>query len=501
MAVTTRIERSLASVAVVLLVVFSALCVTLFVDPHMRHLKDSAIYILAAKSLAAGDGYAYQGLPFFSRPPGLSYLLAPFAGGSIDHALLNRGVQLLAVLGFGAVAGAFARLHGWRSAMLVALLYAINPVTVGSFNTVMAEFPFMLLFFGALWLLTPSRDGEPRGWGRALVGIVLMAAAQQFRSVAMLAVAALVLVETLRPGGRRGRTLVLAAMFGLLCLPWMLHASRVAAEAPRPSTQLLVFDYATALLKVDSRDPDSAFVDLDGWVERAADNGEALVSTLSEAFVGVSEGPLVTLVAVLLGAAVAFAWWRRRSVMDWTLLAYLALLLVYFTFAERLLLPLIPLLLSSLIFSLERLGEFSARRSIRPDLARLPLAVVTGALLAGSLVQLPAALQLDEKESVWQQVDLASASWLIDNTSDDTIVLTERAAIMELLSGRSTYTFRNLPGPWPKGCPDVDLALIGPRSLRIEKRWQAAALESTTFEVPWYADQGGSGMVRSYRLR
>ena len=501
MTATTKIERGLTAAAVILLLVFAGLCVTLFVDPHFRHLKDSAIYILAAKSLAAGGGYAYLGEPFFSRPPGLSYLLAPFASSTVDYGLINRGVQLLAMLGFGVVAGAFSRWHGWRSAVLVALLYAVNTVTVGSFNSIMAEFPFMLLFFGGMWLLTPGADGEAVGWVRGLSGIVLLAAAQQFRSVALLAVVALLLVELPRQGARRWRALALAGLFALLCLPWILHASRLASEAPRPATQLLVFDYSTALLHVDSRDPDSSFVDLDGWLARASSNGEAMASTVSGSLVGVSEGPLVVVVTTLLLAAMVFTWWRRRSTMDWTMLAYLALLLLYFTFAERLLLPLIPMVLSSVVFTLEHLGGLWAKRSQRSECARLPLAIVCVGLLASSLSQFPRALGLDERDSEWQAVDLAVASWLRENTSDDTVLLTERAAIIELLSGRRTYTFRNLPGAWPRDCPPVDLALIGPRSLRIEKRWQAAALDSTRFAVPWRADEPGGGVVRCYRLR
>ena len=38
---------------------------------------DAALYVSTARSIAAGEGYAYLGAPFVVRPPGFSFALAP----------------------------------------------------------------------------------------------------------------------------------------------------------------------------------------------------------------------------------------------------------------------------------------------------------------------------------------------------------------------------------------------------------------------------------------
>src|SRR5689334_9266559 len=60
---------------------------------------DAARYLLAARSLADGNGYTVMGEPFRLRPPGFSLLLAPLvAARGFDFAALNLLVSLLGVL-------------------------------------------------------------------------------------------------------------------------------------------------------------------------------------------------------------------------------------------------------------------------------------------------------------------------------------------------------------------------------------------------------------------
>jgi hypothetical protein len=105
-------ERLLTALLLGALGVFAVLALTVFVGDRWRHIVDSAIYMLCAKSLAAGEGYAYLGLPFFVRPPGMSWLLVPFLDEPYDFPKLNLLVQVTAVLAFGGVLLAMRRLQG-----------------------------------------------------------------------------------------------------------------------------------------------------------------------------------------------------------------------------------------------------------------------------------------------------------------------------------------------------------------------------------------------------
>ena len=59
---------------------------------------DAARYLLAARSLADGHGYAVMGEPFRLRPPGFSTALAPLvAWRGFDFPLLNAFTSLTGV--------------------------------------------------------------------------------------------------------------------------------------------------------------------------------------------------------------------------------------------------------------------------------------------------------------------------------------------------------------------------------------------------------------------
>jgi copper resistance protein B len=71
-------DRLVFVVVLTALVAWSVACVTVLVEDRFAEFVDSAIYMLTAKSLVAGEGYSYLGSPFFVRPPGTSALIAPY---------------------------------------------------------------------------------------------------------------------------------------------------------------------------------------------------------------------------------------------------------------------------------------------------------------------------------------------------------------------------------------------------------------------------------------
>jgi hypothetical protein len=73
------------------LLLYAAACLFVWTDDSWRQHWDSGLYVLTARSLAAGEGYTYLDEPFFLRPPGLSWLIAAVQGdGAFDPARLNR---------------------------------------------------------------------------------------------------------------------------------------------------------------------------------------------------------------------------------------------------------------------------------------------------------------------------------------------------------------------------------------------------------------------------
>ena len=72
-----------------------------FVHPWYDPTNDGAMYILAGRSLAAGEGYSMLGEPFRIRPPGFAVMIAPIlALRGTDFFALNLLVSLFGVGGW-----------------------------------------------------------------------------------------------------------------------------------------------------------------------------------------------------------------------------------------------------------------------------------------------------------------------------------------------------------------------------------------------------------------
>lgn len=140
---------------------------------------DSARYVIMARSLVNGDGYREidkPGAPLYAhRPPGLSVLLMPAAWMvPYDVIFAKATVLLTALLLLALLYSYIQRLNqsedpnapgtdprlDW-SALLITILFAINPFTLFYSTLVMSEIPFMACSLGILYLLS-LRPDQPR---------------------------------------------------------------------------------------------------------------------------------------------------------------------------------------------------------------------------------------------------------------------------------------------------------------------------------------------------
>ena len=526
------LSRALTWALGLALLVVAGLVLTAWHRPEWFHTVDSAIYLLTSSSLAEGEGYTYLGRPFFVRPPGLSTMLATvgLAERPFDFAALNRFIGFWAVLALAAVTAVLVRLHGRLVGLGLALAFALNPLFVGSLNKVIAELPFTALFYAGLWLLLERRrpaegagpldapvevpeapasgDATAVGPGRGALAaaVLLLVVSLYVRTIGVLLVPALVLHDLLRRRGRPGARSVAALLLVLGVLPWVLHGRAAAEQAEKPSTQLLMYDYATAYFHVDTRDPDSALVDLDGWKERVAGNAAELSRFLTYAFTGRPfDGlqPLGTFHAVggaLVALALLVTWVGRRSLADLYAAAYAVLLLTYFTTTDRLLAPALPLVLSAMAFALGGLGRLLEKTAPGTPVRSLLLSLAGLGYLAVVVPLIGPALQVQGLRVVWKADDLHTAAWVEEHLPEDARLLHERGAILSVLTGRTTYTFRNLPGPWPRGAPEVDWALFSPRPglEPAEKRIREVAPPPVSVPFDW---MGRPSTLRVYDLR
>jgi 4-amino-4-deoxy-L-arabinose transferase-like glycosyltransferase len=192
----------------------------LLLAPQREPLSDDAFYWATAQSLAAGEGYVYQGEPSTLWMPGFSLLLTPIVwlfGPSLFVArlfLLSLSVVTIPVL-----ARLSARLFGEETERPVAFAAALFPSFWLYGTALLSETPSIL--FVSLCLLLAVKANEGFSWKTALaLGLcqaALLYLKPEFSFLAILYVVFSLLRPQLLP---RRAALVAACAAGVALAPW-----------------------------------------------------------------------------------------------------------------------------------------------------------------------------------------------------------------------------------------------------------------------------------------
>lgn len=356
--------------------------------------NDASIYILCAESLLRGEGYSYLGEPFTVRPPGFSLLLTPL--------IAWRGVDFLAIHTLVALLGALAVLafYGWMqpkagtwTAAAAALALHVHPAWQEWSTQAMTDVPGILALFGIL-LLDRRVRAQPTLRHEALLGACL-GLSTYLRSTQWILLAALLAARGLEryPDGRSGRgserAARMMALLGaalLVAAPWMVRDALQRSDGP--SMQNFVHSYATGMLHEDAGDPASPSRD---WTQVLTETAPVRLADITAELGSLLRGDSRQLWSLALGSLmlIAIAWraWRDREAAWIFALLYLLVLLVYFGWRDRLLLPLLPLSMAAVVLSLG---------SRRKGLAAGFVMLVTGLALPAEAPDRVRLKQLDE---------------------------------------------------------------------------------------------------------
>ena len=465
--------------AVGALAVYAVVCLFFLTDGAWHPEWDGAYYLATGQSLAEGNGYCFQGTPFHVRPPGLPWLLSFFIDGEgFDPHHVNLLLSLFAVAGIAAIWSAVRPIHGAAVAFATALLVATCPLYLRYLNFVLTEYPSLTFAFAGLALLQHAGKAERRWWAWSIAGALCLVAAMYLRTVFVLALPGVFLLELLRGKGWMRLSGVLpVALTVLLFLPWISYASDAAAAAELPVEQDLLHDYSTAMFHVDAGDPDSPLVDFEGWKTRVVSNGKGLVTVVAASCVPL--GPPSFLLRwglaafVMIGFLIAL---RRRgpTLLQWLFVAYVGLVLTYFAFDPRLVMPLVPFVYLYLITFLVAVGKGIQIRS-QDSFDRLPSpqrggkavkTVLTPYLLSAAVLLFLVSANVVflarnfERESSHAADVRKIANWITRRTSVDSVILCNQAPFFVLLTGRETYTYRFVRTPEILTKYDIDYVVF-----------------------------------------
>ena len=369
---STRAPSRGDTLALLLVVAGAALSLVWLAHPWFDAQNDAAIYLMTAKSLARGEGYTYLGAPFRIRPPGFSLLLAPIVGAKgYDFRAVNLFVGAWGVLAIGLLFLSTHKRLGRGLAVLLCLCVWLNPGWRTACNQAMSDIPGAACLLGCLLLERRARK-DPSLARDALLGLAVGLSAY-VRAGLVLLVPAIVLqriVARVRGSGESGaagafvaRRLALPALVAILALlPWKIREAMSRPDAP--ADQHSLYDYSTAMWHVDRGDPASPLLAANEILARVP---VRLAETLTVLGSRLRERDGSTAELVLGGAALAVALLfllRKNRVEAWFLLGTIAVLLVYFDFRDRLVLPIHLLVLPALVEAALAAGSALGREGV-----------------------------------------------------------------------------------------------------------------------------------------
>ena len=151
---------------------------------------DSALYLGLARSLAAGQGYRFNGSVCTSVTPGLPLVLAGL------RLLCGEGFWapnlFIAVCGLATIVLIYlviSRLAGPAVALCVAAATALSYVFYTNAHRILTDMPFAALFWGALYAAVRYQQGRPARAGWLVLAGLLTAASAAVRAPGVLVIA------------------------------------------------------------------------------------------------------------------------------------------------------------------------------------------------------------------------------------------------------------------------------------------------------------------------
>lgn len=413
--------------------------------PALSWGEDDAAYILLAQQLRHFGYREVQDVvaPIHARfPPGYPLIIAllgwPFSDATDALLALN---MLFAVATMALVFLAARRHVGERIALVTAVLFAINPMTVWDSAHVMAEAPFKFLMMLGVWALT--REDEDGRFSVVAGGAIIAAALT--RSAGLFLLPALGLYWLLR---RRYRRVAIYAAATLCTVGAWTAWTLVAPEAQQRRLYVAVVSPVAGGAAAAGRRPSNFMVDQLTRLPARARRLTTVVFPFVLAFPAIPRTPIdnvLSLVALVgLGGIGVLILLRRWTFAALVTLCYGTLLLVWRYAVERFANPLVPFLIAAMLVGVDWVARQLAPRLRAWGIAAIAVSLVFGAAqLNGTRLRSAFACDRDDpvNSSCWDasyRDYLKAARWVRDSTPPNAVFFVNKERGFYLHSGRVT---------------------------------------------------------------
>ena len=391
-------------------------------------IKDGALYLLLARSLASGGGYvdSFMPKPLFhtSIPPGYPFILSLIIRAVGYNLLYLRAASVIFVA--ASLVILVKILKGYlktREVVIVFFLFAFNPVFVGLTNTINSDIPYLLCLLVSFLIFGTGK--EKPSIGEFMIGAAAIIAAFYMR-VAGLALYCAALIYLLGRGKRR--EFFILAFSGFFILLWLY----LICSAPQGI-------YYNAFLAKDALLPVSGYIKIADIPFRILENlkyycGKVVIDLLfcpffNEVTFGNPLFPLKICFSLLF-SALFFAGFIRSvkkgpGFIDLYCAIYMCMLVLWSYHSARFLIPVYPFLLVYMIDALRI-----------PRIRYIKLSLILLLACSAVIANLSTVKDFLEKRDPPQKPVFETYDWLKNNTSPGAIVMSDDPASVYLYSQR-----------------------------------------------------------------
>jgi hypothetical protein len=399
---------------------------------------DNAEFVILGRALVEGKGFRNishpDARPATKYPPGFPVMLAAWAtlfGSSVVSMKVHVVVCYVVAVGATFLLG--RRLLGDALGMTAALLLTSSWTVLMYSHQVLSDIPYMMVSLVAVLLLT----GLPEGRRTMIAAILITIWAYFVRTAGFSLVAASVIFLVLK--GRKRQGLVLLGGFVLVSVLWAVRNYAMTGESSR---------YMHVLLAANPYDPDKGLVSFGGLIGRAWKNLAgyagwllplnvlpAAVDAAGEAG-GTALRTVISLVTLGIAVLGGFTLRRKTQLLNLYLVIYFVMYLAWpdVWMSERFMIPVAPFLAIYLFAGCRRIvGYFEAKY--------LVAVILCAVLVLTNVGKLVDYTRRDRGYPPGWSEYLETASWVRQNTPEQSVVMCRKPFMFFLFSNRKTISY------------------------------------------------------------
>jgi 4-amino-4-deoxy-L-arabinose transferase-like glycosyltransferase len=430
-------------------------------DNFWKPAWDSAIYISLGKSIAAGNGYHYMGLPHAKYPFILPLILSPVIGLFGLNFLLMRLIIIICAVGSLYLTYLlFKKFTDEGTALSILCLTGFSYTLLHASTWILSEVPY--LFFSLCALYSMTSYSEERKWltQTGLISSLLVVTAIFTRMIGISLFIAFIGHTLLSRNLKMPfaftlkKTLFMSALILLpLCL-WFYRGYCINKNIPFQPEYRGVLSYEREFFLKEPDSTHSETPSLEDLVRRIINNTGIYIRGITAIIIEKAPFKQVRpFIALLFLYGYCWCFIKRRTVLEYYLCFYLVICSLWWfnQQPQRFLTPVIPLIFYYFLIGLKRSMDLLLKAAVNGTKDKVAMikraagGMVVLLLILANFPLTPTAIRNERRQQFHPPAllseFLSAMHWINEHTAQGSLIMSNRAPWVFMLTDRRTLAY------------------------------------------------------------